>query len=168
MLLELKFLAVPSEESHSSLLKSKLDFRTLLKFVLGSLGTLAFLVIVIFPFLQFSVLFNPYMLYVGIFLILLGRILTFKGSLDINKHLKRGEEMLLNKGIFNYTRNPILLGLHISLLGFLIAIGKYELVFLSMLFYVGMHIKVLDEEKFLFQKFGLSYKNYKESTKRYI
>ena len=168
MFLELKFLAVPSEESHTSLLKSKLDIRTVFKFIFGALGTISFLIIVIFPFLKISLLFNPYLLFGGICLVAAGRILTFKGSLDINKHFEQSKGVLLNKGIFSYTRNPILLGLHISLLGFLMAIGNYQLGLLSLLFYVGMHVKVIDEEKFLIQKFGLPYKKYKESTKRYL
>ena len=168
MILELKFLAVPSEESHVALLKSKMDSWTLLKMVLGILGTIAFLGIMLFPFLQSSFEFNPYLLAFGLLLILIGRILTLKGSLDIRKHFAQNEGVLLNEGIFKYTRNPILLGLNISLLGFLTALGIYLLVPVAFLFYVGMHIKVLDEEKFLSQKFGFPYAEYKNNTKRYL
>lgn len=168
MVLELIFLAVPSEESHTSLLKSKMGIRTFIKFILGAIGLVVFLGVMVFPFINASHKFNSSFIFIGLCFIIIGRILTLKGSIDIRNHFSNNALNLLDKGIFKYSRNPILLGLNISLLGFLVAIGKWQFFLLSLIFYIGMHIKVLDEEKFLAAKFGNSYNQYKNTTNRYL
>jgi len=166
--IELRYLAVPSEESHTSLMKSGLSSWNLIKFVLGLLGIFSFFMISVSPFVLSNIEFQLASFIIGLSLLTLGRVITFIGSLDINKHLKKNSLTILNQGIFKYTRNPILLGLNISLLGLLISLGNIMLILLSLFFFIGMHIKVLDEEKFLSQKFGVPYREYKKTTKRYI
>lgn len=166
--IELKYLAVPSEESQQALLKSGLDSWKLFKFVLGGLGILAFIFIMIYPFIFSNIIFNLTPFIIGMILIWLGRFLTFYGSLDIRNHFRKDKTSLMTKGTFRYSRNPILLGLNLTLLGFTIAIASLWLFVLSLLFYVGMHIKVLDEEVFLSQRYGQNYISYKKLTGRYF
>jgi protein-S-isoprenylcysteine O-methyltransferase Ste14 len=76
-------------------------------------------------------------------------------------------------GIYRYSRNPNYIGWTIFFLG-LTLIGWSEslwsIVFLGYLIYsiFYFHWLVLQEEKFLAGKFGASYKQYLETTPRYI
>lgn len=168
MLIELLTFAVPSEQSQSALLKGNFSKRVLIKFVFGGLGIAAFLLILIYPWIgKFSKL-KPSFVVLGLVLIVLGRAIVFVGSWTICQHFKKKDRSLLVSGIFKYSRNPILIGLFISLLGFVICQHNIYLCALSGLFYFGMHLKVLDEENNLFRIYGEEYLKYKRMTKRYL
>jgi len=76
---------------------------------------------------------------------------------------------LHTEGIFNYSRNPMYLGIVIGLLGIAILTG----ILINLLFPV-VYIILMDvffikyEEENLQNKFGEKYRKYKENTKRWI
>ncbi|MFX1543669.1 MAG: methyltransferase family protein [Promethearchaeota archaeon] len=80
---------------------------------------------------------------------------------------------LATKGIHRYSRNPNYIGWTVYFLG-LTLIGWSEsfwsLLFLAYLIYtaVYLHWNVLQEEKFLMEKYGESYQEYLETTPRYF
>jgi len=113
---------------------------------------------------------NQWLLLFGILLVILGRVLTFSTALLIrNRNSQKGDDFSLKqKGIFAKSRNPILVGMHIMILGLLFVFPNV-LFLLGILFYFGyMHYKVTLEEDFLQNHFGESYINYKKSIRRYI
>lgn len=107
---------------------------------------------------------------IGIVLISMGRLITITSAIRIRKNNSQKEDdfKLHNKGFFALSRNPILIGMHLLIIG-------CWLIFPSLLFMVGivfylmyMDFKVGLEEDFLFNQFGEPYKNYQEQTRRYL
>ncbi len=106
----------------------------------------------------------------GAALILLGRLLTFSSALRIRtENSQEGDDFHLHDdSIFRLSRNPILLGMYIMVLG-LFLIFPSIIFGLGILFYmVYMHFKVLLEEDFLGHHFGKPYVDYKTKTRRYL
>ena len=111
-----------------------------------------------------------YLLILGILLIILGRGLTFYAAINIRRNNKQeGVSFeLKEKGIFAKSRNPILMGMHLMIIGLLLLTLNY-LLLVGVVFYLGyMHFKVLLEEDFLQLHFGNTYLEYKNLTRRYL
>ncbi len=107
---------------------------------------------------------------VGILLLVVGRGVTIKSALDIRKdNSQQGDDFdLKTKGVFRLSRNPIVLGLHIGLLGMNLLFPSIWFLLLS-LFYAGnIHFKILLEEDFLLAFFGEKYQKYHRLTRRYF
>jgi protein-S-isoprenylcysteine O-methyltransferase Ste14 len=76
---------------------------------------------------------------------------------------------LVKEGLFNFSRNPIYLGMIITLIGVWIFLGSLTPVFMIPIFTVliqEMFIK--EEERMLEEKFGEQYQEYKTSVRRWI
>ncbi len=76
---------------------------------------------------------------------------------------------LIKEGIFNYSRNPIYLGMIICLIGLWIFLGSLSPVFIIPVF-AGLIQKIFikQEEKMLEDKFGQEYQEYKLTVRRWI
>ena len=73
---------------------------------------------------------------------------------------------LITNGLFLYSRNPIFLGMILSLLGlFLVTPNSFTLLFL-ILGYVLIQIQIRLEEEFLVGQHGETYKIYKSQVRR--
>ena len=76
---------------------------------------------------------------------------------------------LVSEGIFNYSRNPIYLGMIITLIGVWIFLGSLTPVLVIPLFiWLIQEIFIKQEEKMLEEKFGEEYQAYKISVRRWI
>ena len=76
---------------------------------------------------------------------------------------------LVKEGIFNYTRNPIYLGMIIFLIGLWLFLGSLSPVFIIPLFVGLIQEKFIkQEEKMLEDKFGEEYQEYKLTVRRWI
>ena len=76
---------------------------------------------------------------------------------------------LVREGIFNYSRNPIYLGMLVVLIGLWIVLGSLSPGFIIPVFAVliqEMFIKA--EEQMLEAKFGEEYQEYKATVRRWI
>lgn len=81
---------------------------------------------------------------------------------------KNEKTELITSGLFNYSRNPIFLGMTISLVGlFLITLDFISLIFL-ILGYVLIQIQIRLEEEFLELTHGDLYIEYKSRVRRMI
>ena len=75
--------------------------------------------------------------------------------------LKRG-------GLYSYSRNPIYFGLHLlSLAAMLYTMNVYVFI-LGLYSFIIYHYIILAEEKFLENRFGADYIDYKKMVRRYI
>ena len=111
-----------------------------------------------------------WLLVLGILFVFLGRLLTFASALRLRKeNSQEGDDFRLHdKSIFQLSRNPILLGMYIMVLG-LFLIFPSTIFGLGIIFYIFyMHFKVLLEEDFLGHHFGKPYIDYKTKTRRYL
>lgn len=76
---------------------------------------------------------------------------------------------LLQEGLFNYSRNPIYLGMIITLIGVWIILGSLTPVFIIPTFtWLIQEMFIKEEEKMLEEKFGESYQEYQANVRRWI
>jgi protein-S-isoprenylcysteine O-methyltransferase Ste14 len=76
---------------------------------------------------------------------------------------------LIREGLFNYSRNPIYLGMITFLSGLWIFLGSLTPLFVIPIFtWLIQEIFIKEEEKMLEEKFGENYQTYKASVRRWI
>ena len=75
---------------------------------------------------------------------------------------------LITKGLFSYSRNPIFLGMIISVTGIFFILPNAITFFLMLSTYIVIQIQIRLEEKFLEKQHGQEYLSYKQTTKRLL
>jgi protein-S-isoprenylcysteine O-methyltransferase Ste14 len=75
---------------------------------------------------------------------------------------------LVTQGIFSISRNPIFLGMIVSVFGLFLIIPNSLTFFLSLCTYVVIQIQIRLEEEFLSKQHGKEYEAYKVKTKRLL
>ena len=75
---------------------------------------------------------------------------------------------LVTEGIFSISRNPIFLGMIISVLGLFFIVPNALTFFLTITTYIVIQIQIRLEEEFLQKQHAQDYVNYKLKTKRLI
>lgn len=117
--------------------------------------------------------FSP-ITYLGIIALAIGIIIVlFCADLFRQKNttIKPFQESsyLVTEGLFNYSRNPIYLGMVIILMGVWIYLGSLTPVFIIPIFtWLIQEIFIKAEELMLEEKFGESYQEYKATVRRWI
>jgi len=172
LLAELIWFSVPSPASTLQLQKkANQSFYWLLFSTLGLMAFLLPLFYLISSFFNidiFKICSSKFILTLGAFLIITGRIITFVGGLQIKDHIKQKRLFILDVGLFKFSRHPIALGLMIALVGLNFILPSIIMLVLSVLFIFDLHRKVLIEEKFLFYQYAEAYENYCKKTNRYL
>lgn len=111
----------------------------------------------------------------------LGAGLTFIGTLifvtayfnlgsSIRLLMPREEERtkLITDGWYAHSRNPLYLGLHIAMIGWIFILPSLLTGLALVIFLVNQHFRILVEEKFLEDRFGVEYREYKKQVRRYF
>ena len=75
---------------------------------------------------------------------------------------------LITKGLFSYSRNPIFLGMIISVAGIFFILPNAITFFLILSTYIVIQIQIRLEEEFLKKQHGQEYLSYKQTTKRLL
>jgi protein-S-isoprenylcysteine O-methyltransferase Ste14 len=75
---------------------------------------------------------------------------------------------LITIGPFAYVRNPIFLGMIVTLIGIFLLIPTYFMAFLFILSYLLINIQTRLEEEHLLKIYETSYQDYKDRTGRYL
>jgi protein-S-isoprenylcysteine O-methyltransferase Ste14 len=81
---------------------------------------------------------------------------------------EKNDTKLVTNGIFSISRNPIFLGMIVSVLGLFLIIPNALTFFLTLSTYFVIQIQIRLEEEFLEKRHGSDYSNYKLKTKRLI
>lgn len=113
---------------------------------------------------------NSYATTFGITCIVLGRIIALYSVIVIrgDNSQKDQDFSLKTTGIFRISRNPILMGMYLTILG-LFLLFPYRLMIPGIVIYfANMHFRIKLEEDFLKEKFGDRFTQYMNSTNRYI
>ena len=111
--------------------------------------------------------------YAGIALLLISLVWTIAAQLQMGDSWRIGIDekkatSLVRSGIFGYSRNPIFLGMMVSLFGFLLALpNAFTLLFL-VLGWALIQIQVRLEEEWLEKLHGDEYTDYKNNVRRWV
>jgi len=100
----------------------------------------------------------------GIFLLAL---ISFGKAWRIGIDEKNSNE-LITSGIFKYSRNPVFLFMDLYSIGIMLIYPNIIFIIITVGTIVCVHIQILQEEKFLLNKFGENYMKYINKTGRYI
>lgn len=111
---------------------------------------------------------------IGMYLAFLGDLVFFLATWTMKDSWRAGvarddEEKrdLITAGIYKYSRNPAFLGFDLVYVGILLMFGNPVLLVITIWAIVMLHLQILQEEKYLEEIYGESYKEYKNRTSRY-
>lgn len=111
--------------------------------------------------------------YVGIILSAVGLIFAIIAQLQMGDSWRLGlnkneKTTLVKSKLFEYTRNPIYLGLLVSYVGFFLMMpNAFSLTFL-VVSYIALEIKIRLEEQYLIDKHDQDYLTYHEIVRRWV
>lgn len=101
-----------------------------------------------------------------------GLVLILISSFTLGRSIRIGlpteETVLKTRGIYQFSRNPMYLGVHLVTLAAIFITLKWWVVLPGLFSFYTYHRIVLGEEKFLERRFGTDYLNYKQKIRRYI
>jgi protein-S-isoprenylcysteine O-methyltransferase Ste14 len=111
--------------------------------------------------------------YVGILFCYIGLIIFLLALISFGKAWRIGIDQqnsndLITSGIFKYSRNPIFLFMDIYFMGITLIYPNIIFVVVTFCMIIGIHLQIIREERFLMNKFGEKYIEYKKQTRRYI
>lgn len=111
--------------------------------------------------------------YIGIGLLMLSLGWTILAQIQMGNSWRIGideekQTALVQTGLFRFSRNPIFLGMQITLLGFFLAAPNALTLLISVLGFVLIQIQVRLEEEFLTKMHGADYKNFKGAVRRWL
>lgn len=161
---------VPSEASTFSIINSDISINFIYKIllVLVFAANLVFylipLALSIYYLFLGSIPANIQIAILGILISILGRVISLKSAIQLRES---GSGIVCNS-LFKYSRNPISLGLHVSIAGLLIIFGNWYLWLFFTIYLLNIHYKIKIEENELYKKYGLIYDTYKKNTPRYL
>ena len=123
-------------------------------------------------FLLITFLNKDYMILMGMVLVAFSFVLEGLGTYRLRENfrieLPKDETELVTAGIYQVTRNPIVLEVFLLLTGSFFMLPTIISLMLNIINILTFHSKVKDEEKFLVNRFGSEYKEYKRKVGRYL
>ncbi|MFX1561560.1 MAG: methyltransferase family protein, partial [Promethearchaeota archaeon] len=75
---------------------------------------------------------------------------------------------LMTNGWYAHSRNPLYLGLHIAMIGWVLIFPSILTILALAIFLVNQHFRIRLEEKFLEEQFGEKYRDYMKRVRRYL
>lgn len=130
----------------------------------------SFLPIPYFLFLLIVIEFSAFNFFLGSFIVLLGLLIRFF-SQGFAADWMRGSEVsasyMLDEGAYSVMRNPLYVGNFFVGLGFTLASNFFPIFLLpiySLVFFVYYYLIVKEEERYLEEKFGDRFVQYRKST----
>ncbi|MFX1313536.1 MAG: methyltransferase family protein [Promethearchaeota archaeon] len=123
-------------------------------------------------FLRIEFLSNDILVLIGMITISIGFIFEIVGikALGINFRIELPTDdiELITSGIYGVMRNPIVFGIFLLIIGSFLIIPTVIILIICIFNIITFNSKVIDEEKYLLNKFGEVYRNYKNSVGRYL
>jgi protein-S-isoprenylcysteine O-methyltransferase Ste14 len=111
--------------------------------------------------------------YIGIMFCCIGLIIFLLALISFGNAWRIGidennSNELVTSGIFKYSRNPIFLFMDLYFIGIMLIYQNIVFTIVAICTVIGLHLQIAREEKFLQNKFGERYREYKKETRRYI
>jgi len=106
---------------------------------------------------------------IGVLIGIAGVFSFLKHKTTVDPHHPEKASLMIRSGIYQFTRNPMYLGLLVCLTGVAIYLANLLNIFLLIGFVLYMkRFQIIPEERALKQNFGDEYVEYKESVRRWI
>lgn len=111
--------------------------------------------------------------YAGVALLLISLVWTIAAQLQMGDSWRIGIDEqeatgLVRSGIFGYSRNPIFLGMIVSLFGFFLALPNAFTMLFMVLGWALIQIQVRLEEEWLRRTHGRAYSDYEQNVRRWL
>lgn len=112
--------------------------------------------------------------YIGFFLYMSGGLFSIIARTQLGRFgtaelITEEDHQLFTQGAYRHVRNPMYAGSLIAIVGFgLIFRSLIVLFIIFVLYFFGLRMRILEEERVLKEKFGEEYEEYKKRTKRLI
>ncbi len=123
-------------------------------------------------FWRLDFLSNTLFIITGMVSISVGFLLDLLGTITLGTNfrieLPTDETELVTHGIYRLTRNPIVLGVFLLVIGTFFIIPTVIVLLISIFNVLTFNAKAIDEEKFLHRRFGLEYEDYTRKVGRYF
>lgn len=150
--------------------------KSLLLFVPTAISVCLYLLPLLFVFypaskLWFGVISTGFIYHtIGWIIVFMGRFLALFSVFQIRKTNSQinNEFSLKTRGWFSFSRNPILIGMYTTYIGFIIIFPNLAMAIGFIIYFANMHFRILLEEDFLHQKFGIKFEEYLKQTRRYF
>jgi protein-S-isoprenylcysteine O-methyltransferase Ste14 len=81
---------------------------------------------------------------------------------------EKNKTKLVKNGVFNFSRNPVFLGMMVSMLGLFLILPNVLSFFLTVGSFIIIQVQVRLEEEFLSRQHGKLYEDYKLRTRRWL
>ena len=115
---------------------------------------------------------SPLFKYIACALALAGLLLTTVSLVNLGRSTRLGlpqeDTVFTTNGLYRLSRNPMYLGFDLLTLASMIYSLNPGIISLGLYSLIIYHLIVLGEEKFLEQRFGTDYQEYRRKTRRYI
>lgn len=101
----------------------------------------------------------------GILLIILS--LVYLGR-SVRIGLPNEDTLLKTKGIYRYSRNPMYVGAHFITLSSMVYTMNEWVILMGFYSFIVYHLIILGEERFLEERFGGNFEDYRQKVRRYF
>jgi protein-S-isoprenylcysteine O-methyltransferase Ste14 len=109
---------------------------------------------------------------IALFLMIAGLMIITLSLVSLGGSTRIGlptvETKLKTKGLYMFSRNPMYIGFHLVTAAAVIYTLNLSLFLISIYSMIIYHLIILGEEKFLDEKFGPEYQEYKKKVNRYL
>jgi protein-S-isoprenylcysteine O-methyltransferase Ste14 len=103
--------------------------------------------------------------YAGLSIYLLGMVFLIIAQYD---YVSAPEDKLLTGGVYRISRNPMWFGFFLILFGICVACVSWIYLLCSVIFIILQHILLVPEERWCLEKYGDAYREYMNSTPKWI
>jgi protein-S-isoprenylcysteine O-methyltransferase Ste14 len=109
---------------------------------------------------------------IAMFLLAAGLLYSFISLVNLGRSTRFGlpEESteLKTSGLYKFSRNPMYLGFNLITVSSVVYTLNYAILLISLYSIIIYHLIILAEEKFLEERFGEQYLEYKKKVDRYL
>ncbi|MEG1032610.1 MAG: isoprenylcysteine carboxylmethyltransferase family protein [Chryseobacterium sp.] len=122
---------------------------------------------------RISFMKRDFFLYSGVILMIIALVWVFTAQWQMKDSWRIGidndsKTKLVTQGLFRFSRNPVFLGMTVSLIGFFLAFPTIIVLIFLLIGSILMQIQIRLEEEFLLKQHGQIYLTYKKSVGRML
>ncbi|RXM38944.1 isoprenylcysteine carboxylmethyltransferase family protein [Chryseobacterium sp. CH21] len=127
----------------------------------------------VFPAFKIQLLEYPFFQYTGLILMITAFVWVVIAQIQMKDSWRIGIDIemktkLVTHGLFRFSRNPIFLGMIISLIGFFLVFPTIIALFFLLMGSILIQIQIRLEEEYLIKEHGEIYQTYKKRVKRML